>query len=864
MKEALMAWFRRKPRTEDVDAEIQFHLNEEARLLEERGQPSDAARINARRAFGNVALAREDTRALWTWTALEQLFQDVRSGCRILTTAPALSAAAVLLIALVIGGNTTVYSIANGFISKPARGVTARGLVTLGWTSERGMVNPCNSPLAYDTFREHSRTLERIAGSASGRHTLTHRSGSYAVRAGTVSPGYFEALGVALIQGRGLVAREGEAVISYRTWENSFQRAGDIIGTSISISGRPFTIVGITAQGFGGATVPESADLWIPLERSPEYVCVLGRLAPGATLQHAQAELSGLWSRAQKAHPELDQKSRLVVGRYSANAGTGNLIDHRSSMFLAIFSVITLMTLVIVCANVANLLVARAVVRQRELALRQSLGASRLRIVRALMAEGLTLSVVSWMAACATAWMLTRTMSGHLAPTSQGANIPMPDFAPDWRVLGYAFGLAMVCTIACTLGPVMRAWRQPLLPPLKAGEQAVIPGRSKVSRALVVVQMSFSVLLVACAGLAFRSLFLIGGFDSGFDTRPLLLVTVNTSGSAATPDSNGSLLELFRTRLVGIKGVRQTTYARRSPSENWGGDRVRIAGSRDAVRAEINYLGPNYLQTIGVTLLAGRDPTRDAAAGEVPAAMISKSLADQMWPGQSAIGRKVLLANRSGEQELEVAGIVPDKYYSGFRRELPPFVFLSARHSPAPPGESTLYLSHSGSFETIGPEIGRALQQVDSRAAIAFMRTWDAQIDAAIFPIRMLTILLTLFAGGSLLIAVIGQYAVVSFDTRRRVRELGLRMALGASARQVLTAVVLQGFMLTIAGLVIGGALSLAAGRVLGRALYGITPSDPITYAGVFALLSAVSLVACYLPARRAALIQPINALRVE
>ena len=858
-----MPWFR-KPRAEDVDAEIQFHLREEARLRVDRGETAEHAQTNARRAFGNVALANEDTRAVWTWTTLEQLLQDIRSGCRILTTAPALSAAAVVLIALVIGGNTTVFSIANGFMSKPAQGVTAERLVTLGWTGERGFVNPCNSPLAYQTFREHSRTLERITGATGGRHTLSHRSGSYAVRAGALSSNYFEALGIGILKGRGFLDDEAGVVISYRTWENNFQKADDIIGTSVSLSGRPLTIVGVTTQGFRGATIPESADLWIPLDRSAEYVCVLGRLAPGISLQQAQAELSALWTRLQKSHSELDQNSRLVVGRYSANAGTGNLIDHRTSQFLAIFSVVTLMTLVVVCANVANLLVARAVVRQRELALRQSLGASKTRIVRSLLAEGLTLSIVSWAAACATAWVLTRTLSGHLAPNSQGANIPMPDFTPDWSVLGYAFVLAMVCTVACTLGPAIRAWQQPLLPPLKAGEQAVIPGRSKASRALVVVQMALSVLLVACAGLAFRSLFLMGSFDSGFDTRPLLLVTVNTSGSVTNAEANAALLETFRTRLTAVNGVQHASYARRPPSENWGGDQMRIPGAQDTARAEANHVGPGYLDTIGVALLAGRDPTRDAASHDVPAAMISKTLADQLWQGQSPIGRRLLVTNRGRESEVEVAGIIPDKYYSGFRRQLRPFVFLSAHHNPAPPGESTLYVRYNGSLDTIGPEIGRALQEVDSRAAIAFMRTWDTQIDAGTFPVRVLTILLTLFAGGSLFIAVIGQYAVVSFETRRRVRELGLRMALGASAKQVLTTIVREGFTLTIAGLVIGFALSLAAGRVLGQALYGITPTDPVTYAGVFALLSAVSLVACYLPARHAARIQPMNALRVE
>lgn len=225
-----MSWIRRRrPRAEDVDAEIQFHLNEEARLRGDRGEGVSAARDNARRAFGNIALARQDTRAVWTWSALERFFQDIRLGCRILTTAPALSAAAVLLIALVIGGNTTVFSMAHGFLTKPADGVTARGLVTLGWTNERGHVNPFNEYLVYQSLQEHTRTLDHVIGTFSDRETLNHGTGSYAVRAGKVSPNYFEALGVGFAKGRGfspLNVDEPAAVISHRTWENSFQSAG--------------------------------------------------------------------------------------------------------------------------------------------------------------------------------------------------------------------------------------------------------------------------------------------------------------------------------------------------------------------------------------------------------------------------------------------------------------------------------------------------------------------------------------------------------------------------------------------------------------------------------------------------------------
>ena len=862
-------WFRRKPRADDVDAEIQFHLREEARLREDRGEPAENAHRNARRVFGNVALASEDIRAVWTWTALEQLVQDIRSGCRILTTAPALSAAAVLLIALVIGGNTTVFSIAHGFIRKPAEGVTAGGLVTLGWTNQRGQVNPFNEGFVYRHLQEHSRTLDRVMGAFTDRETLNHGAGSFAVRAGKVTPNYFEAFGVPIVKGRGFSPSDVDAptaVISHRTWENHFQSAEDVIGKSVSLSGRPITIVGVAVPGFRGVTIPETADLWVPLGRTPGPVAMSGRLAPGVSIAQARAELSALWVRLQELHPALDQQSKFVMVPYSINAGTGTLVDHRSSLFLAIFSVVTAITLLIVCANVANLLVARAVIRQRELALRQSLGASRGRIIRALVSEGLVLSMVSWGAACATAWMITRTMSGFLAPNSQGAAVPMPDFTPDWTVLGYALVLAMFCTIVCTVAPAVRVWRQPLLGPLKSGEQTVIQGRSTLSRTLVVVQLAFSVLLVTCAGLAYRSLFLVGGFESGFDTQSLMVVSVNTAGSAGNAQANVVLLENLRAGLAAVPGVQGVSYATQPPRENWGSDEVRIPGSSsDPPRAEINLAGSNYLETLGVSLLAGRDPSREGSGRATAVAMISQNLANELWPGQSPIGRRIIVGDPGQHvRDVEVVGVMPDRYYSGFRRVPQRFVFISWAHNPTPPGEITLYVRFAGSFDAMGPAIARALQEVDSKTAIAFMRTWDTQIDSGIWPVRVLTTLLMLFAGGSLFIAAIGQYALVSFDMRRRVRELGLRVALGASSKQVMAAVIREGFALTIFGLIVGFALSIAVGRVLSGALYGITSTDPVTYAGVFALLTVASMLACYVPARRAALIDPMKALRVE
>ena len=522
-----------------------------------------------------------------------------------------------------------------------------------------------------------------------------------------------------------------------------------------------------------------------------------------------------------------------------------------------------MLTIAIVCANVANLLIARAVVRQREMALRQSLGASRARIVRGLLAEGLVLSVVAWMMACLFAWVVSRTVVRLLVPVAQ-SEIVTPDLTPDWTVVGYALVLALLCTIAVTLGPALRTWRQQLLPFLKVGEQSVVQGRSTLSRGLVVLQLAFSVLLLTCAGLAHRSFTVANGTDVGFDTHTLLMATVNTAGSASDPDSNVALIETLRTRLVRMPQVESVSYVPGTRVWPWIDFPVRRDRSSDPVLAGNPRISPDFFRTLGVPLLAGIDFSRETGAN-AGHAIVTRQLASTLWPGELAIG-KVLLAGPSGRStDLKVTGIVGDAYFGGrVTDNLPRFIFTAIDARPAPPGETTFFIRHSGSTDLIAPAVARALHEADGRIPIAALRSLDSHLASEQAPFWMLAMLLTLFAGGSLLVAVIGQYAVVAFEGRRRMREFGLRIALGASAEQVVRSVLRDSFKLTAIGLAIGFVLSAAVGVVMARFLYGITPTDPLTYFGVFLLLATASLVACYLPARRAARVDPLVALRTE
>src|SRR5438105_4739164 len=763
--------FRRHRRAADFSEEIDAHIALETdRLTAEEMSPAEA-RLAARRRFGNVTAVRErfyeSHRSIW----LDQLLQDLRGASRVLTKSPGFSATAVALIALVIGGNTTIYSIVHALLTKPAPGIAADGLVSLGWMVDKQQVHPADSYPNYVDVASQSRTLSSLLAFQFDRFTLTLHDGSYAIHGGQVSTNYFDTLGLRLAKGRSFTPEEARldasglvGVISYRLWQERFESAEDLVA----------------AQG-----------------------------------------------------------------------------PH----FLQIFSVVTALTLLIVCANVANLMLGRAVVRQREMAVRQSLGASRGRIVRIFVAEGLVIAVTAWMVASLLAFWMSKTVV-RLIPQSAGSGTPMTfDFTPDWTVIGYAMVLAIVGTIIFSVAPALRAWQQELLPALKSGELGVVQGRSTVSNALVVLQLAFSVLLLTSAGLAFRSLSVIDAAELGFDRNNLLLVTINSTGAAATPAANLALLDRMLDAVRGVPGVTSASFARRPPQESWVTERLQLRGSEKPVAAERNDVGTGYLETLGVTPIAGAFEQHEAQT--IRAAAINRHLAETLWPGEDAVGRTVIVASRP--DPVRVTAVIPNGYFSGYRREAAPnFVFLSARQSLMPPGEITFHVRHAGNLDLVAPLISRALRTVEPRAPIVYVRTMEWQLDSILWLVRALTILLTLFAGGSLLIAAIGQYAAMTFATRRRVREFGVRMALGASSRDILASVVGEGWRLTAAGLAIGVALSLVAGRRARAGLYGVTPTDGPTYLGVIAVLACASLFACYLPARRAARIDPMRALRQD
>ena len=890
------AW-RRRPRADDIAEEIETHVAMATRDYIARGMTPDQARAAATREFGNVLLVRETTRQVWSWTRVEHCLQDVKFGMRILRDAPGLSAAAILLIALVIGGNATVYSMVNSILVSPAAGVDRDDLVVIRHVDPGvAITDPFVSFPNFEDYARYSTTTSDLAAWNGQRLTFGTPTGNFALFGSFVTTNYFDTFGVTIAHGRGFVARDDEAedgvvaVISHRIWQERFNLADDVIGKPIAINGVPATIVGVAPAGFAGALVTPGEDLWMPLrayhratdteatlaDRAQPLVVMAGRLGASASLADARAEFATLSAQLHSSYPDGFtsysprgvaplQNPRAMVSRYSATSLLP--VADMAPVFLAIFSVVTLLTLIVVSANVANLLLGRSVERQRDTAVRQSLGASRTRIVRLVLAEGATLAFAAGVAAYVVAWWTSRALLRVIEPQPgllAGAR-------PDWTLAAYGMTLALLATVAFSLAPAVRSWRLQALPLLKAGEHSIAPGRSRMASALVVLQFAFSVLLVTSAGLAYRSMTTLNSKDLGFDPDNLLLVTMRLGMGAAASERSPSdstasfaLMERVREQLAGTAGVEAVSYARRIPGATLlATTRIR-RDSQHAVTGFVRQVGPDYLGVLGLKAIAGRGLTASDRRGGARVAMINQRLAMELFAGEDPIGQPLFISERS--ERVEIVGVVPDALFDGPNHDPHPrYLFVAEQQMPGNPTiDLSFFIRHRGSIEAMTPIVSRAIAEVDAGVPIAQMTTMNARLAMVTELETQIVQLLVCFAVLSLVVAALGHYAVAMFNMRRRTREFGVRMALGASAQRIHASVIREALGHTVPGLVIGFALSAAVAVAFRSVLFGVTPVDPLTYAGVFILLAITSLVASYLPARRAARVSIVDALRQE
>jgi predicted permease len=859
-----------------------------ARWNVDRREPS-APRLTGLSLFETAAPTTKEP-PLPVRIQLEQLWQDLRHGVRVFRKSPRFSAAIVVLIAVGLGVNLTIFSVIQTILSKPAPAVRAAGLVIFGHTinGEIAVGGPLNSYPDYLDLAAQSKTMSSLAASGAAPWlTLTLPDGTYEVRGEMVTPNYFETLGVDLVEGRPFTSEEAEGagefpvVIGYKLWQEQFHGASGVIGREVILNGRPATVVGIAGDGFQGDGLLPRFEIGLPLprfanrdrirDRGWRSVAIIGRLAHGATLSAARKEFQGLSERLRSLHPEEDAGWAVALQPYSATAFGPNSSPQARRLMMGV-TLIGILALLVVCANVASLMFGRSVKRAREIAVRLSLGASRLRLVRMLLAEGLSLC----MAACLAAWFLTvwvtRAMGRLAPPLASGARFPL-DLSPDGATLVYGMILAALAAVLFTLAPVSGLWRERVLPLIRAAEGSIIQSRSRLLTGMVVAQIALCAVLVAAGSLAYRSLFHIDNTDIYFTKSHLLLAQANTAGAATSTQENLLLLERLRTRMEKIEGVTCVSYATAAPPHDhgWMDLPVHAVGSDRSVLSDGTEVGPEYIAALGVPQLSGRDISADDINGGRPTAVINRKLAGALWPGETAVGKSMLLGEG---QPIEVVGVVPNGDFSGVGKDgsfrgigadsRPNFIFLSKQREASAPGAETFHIRYRGDLEPLIPRIRSTAREIDGRIPIFSVRTMDEEFSSFTAPIRIITLLIAAFGISALVLSSVGLYAAVALHTQQRTREFGIRAALGATPWELMRMVLAQSLTVAVSGIAAGLVMAVVVGKAGSGLLLGVNPVDGFTYVAVAAGLISVMVAACYGPARRAARIDPMQALRDE
>jgi predicted permease len=846
--------------------------------------------------------------------------QDLRRGLRQLAHAPAFTAVAVLSLALGIGANTAVFSLVNDVLLRslpvkdPDRHILLRHTDgPSGRMSRAGENNGSIDPvtgrasstsfplLAFERFRAHHPGMTDVFAFAPFNqiHLLVDGVPDSEVLGQLVSGGYHAGLGVSTAIGRPLtedddrLAATPAAVISWRYWQRRFGGDPSVVGKTVQVNRVPTVIVGVTPEGFAGAMqIGESADISVPLalharfqpdrgasRAQPWYwwVRVMGRLAPAATPAQVRAGLEPIlqatavegW-RLGPAVPAADARAMPEPPTLAADPGGRGENESRTRyrQSLAILMGLVGLVLLAACANVATLMVARAAARRPEVALRLALGASRGRIVRQLLAESLLLSGL----AAVIGTTLAFWGRGLIVALRQWSLSPVVlDQTIDARVLAFTIAVSAGTAVLFGLGPAVRASRVDLAPEFQGGARSVgRRSRSLGGRSLVVVQVALSLVLLVGTGLFIRTLRNLQEVDPGFDTRALALFRIRAHTSGYQPEQFAALHARIQERLAALPGVRAATYANVPLLAGVRSSRgMAVIGGSALTDARpvfhTNGVAPNFLEALAIPLLLGRPFTARDAAGAPAVAIVNQRFAREVFGRESPIGRQLKYRGApmpGAPESVEIVGVARDAKYTSLRQEAPATVYLPAAQQRD--GEANYYVRAAGNPAALFGAIRAAVREVDPTLAVSDLRTQDEQTARMSGQEILFARLSGFFGVVALALAGVGLYGLTSYMVVRRTGEFGVRMALGARPRQVLSLVLRESLTLVAAGVVLGLAAAYAASGLIASLLFGLSPVDAVTYGTVPAILVAVTVIASLIPARRATRVNPVVALRSE
>jgi len=873
-----MRW--RKRREEELERELRSHLEAEA---DERGD-SHAAR----RAFGNVTQVQEEVREAWGWMWLERLRQDVGYALRGMRRSPGFTATAVLSLALGIGANTAIFSLIDALMLRwlPVR--DPQELVQM--KIRLAGASSASESFSYPIIRalaDQKETFSGVCGFSGGGTTVGPPGAVTRASAATVTGAYYETLDLNPLVGR-LLRREDDekgapavTVISDSYWNRHFARNPDIAGQMLLLGGFPVTIIGVSPAGFDGANVGSTADITIPmatfaqvnpdsanlLNMGNNWLRVFARPQKGISRAQAEAHLAAVWPQmvaaiAPPGAPAARVKALAEASFELVSGGTGYTYLRRMfrEPLLVLMGVVSLV-LLIACANVANLLLAQAATRQREIAVRLAIGARRGRIIRQLLTESTLLSALGAAFGICLAWVASRFLVNMLA-TYQARVIF--DLTPNWHVLAFTCSIALATGLLFGLAPAFQGTAAGPAPALKE-DARMSRSRSRLASSLVSLQVALSLVLLIGAGLFARTLQNLQNVDPGFRREGVLLADADGKREGYRDARLGEFYRQLLEEVQRVPGVISASFSDHTPlsGAQWT-MAVAPAGlpipSEDNV--EFTAVGPRYFETMQTQILRGREFTLHDSGPRPTVAVVDEAFVRSFFPNQDAVGRHIHLTLDRVETDLEIVGVVKDATSVTLAMAPPQMVFIPV-FQELPGNSATLEIRATGSLSQAAAAVSKVLQPKLPHSQVE-IRAFTDQVNSTLVRERLMAALAGGFGALALILACVGLYGVLAYSVARRTKEMGIRMTLGAQRGRVIAMVVKGAARLMVFGIALGLPAAWAASRWVESMLFGLTPTDPATIIGAALLLASAALVAAYLPALRAARVDPATALRHE
>jgi predicted permease len=869
----IVYFFHQHRQAGELAEEMDFHRQ---MLVQESGDLHAA-----NRRMGASTLAREDARAVWFPLRLDNLWQDLRVGFRMLRRSPGFSILAILCLTLGIGANAAVFSWIEGILLRPYPAVAHQErLVAIGGISRD---EPRGTPLSWPDFQDLQRSCtlcETVFVSKITGTTLSIGDRAERTTGSIVSANYFDAIGVPPMLGRGFLPGEDQGqsahpvtVISYQLWQGRFRGDPQIIGKTQRLDGVMHTIVGVAPQGFYGTFVGWRMNFWVPVsmedtfeggsykleDRGARWIESYARLKPGITHAQAQQEFAAISSRLEADYPATNRGRgiRLWPLWQTPFNNAATLLPT-----LEIMVAVVVFVLLIACANVGNLLLVRSFARRHEMSVRLAIGAGRARLWKQLLTEGLLLSFFG-----ATGGLLMAYWCRHLLvllfPTRAGVQMHLPGEL-DWRVLALSAGVCLLTTVLLGVVPALQTDKIDLASSIKMESAGVVGGRGRawVRSGLVLVQVSLSFILLVGTGLLMQSLLTIRNTSPGFNARGVQYTGIDLIAAGYTPQRAQTFQDELLERARALPGVESAAFSRMIPLSYVSSATAPIAVDgytpppEESPTVDYNEVGPDYFVTMGIPLVAGREFTRGDDENAASVALINETMAQRYWNGRSPLGDRLQLKGRW----LTVVGIAKDSKYSSVREKPTPFFFIALRQNNLRGG--VLNIRTTLSPQTMATELVREVHALDANVAPSELITMQEQLERSTSPQMVAVTLVGVLGGLALFLAIIGLYAVMSYAVSQSTRELGLRMALGADASNLLRLVLSRGLALTGAGVLLGVATALLLTRLLGNLLFKVSPRDPVAFGSAFLVMTVAASAACLLPAWRATHADPARILR--